>query len=543
MLKNTATYMLLVVFGAVLTLTSCKKDPFSEKDALVAQKELLAQKFSYDLAIANVNLQIQRVGDSARIAIQNLANSGATALEKERLASSLALTLANFNNQLTSLRYQDSLSRIQDYVNRVGGLRSYQIRVVDFVTKAPISNASVRVLPWGAAAFVSVKTNSDGLATFTNIIADPKAIFYAVDDNTGVTSAITMRYREAIDANPTMEVYRITSSTLTTTVSGSLRGRLDLTNGSSTQNFGAGRSVSLTADLTATATGIASAATTTWSFVGVTGTTGSYSISVPRGYSYTLAVPSTISSMQKMFVNYIEPENQFASVTRVDSTSVIFSPISSVVQTATPLVYGYYFKLPADSVSGKQITIRDGYSAFATTPTFMNGLLNIVSRDIRAADGTSIDTLRTHYSQSISNMVVNNGWEPFGSNYYNYKIRLSADGSSAIQDTLAVEFVNLTGTPYIESMPELVAITNAQGRVISIQTKRETPTSNVTINGGRFKLGTTTSVATVLSTMVNRSHYAPTGNNLITVNATSSTASANVLYAGYYLLGIYTGIK
>jgi hypothetical protein len=340
-----------------------------------------------------------------------------------------------------------------------------------------------------------------------------------------------------------MEVYRITSSTLTTTVSGSLRGRLDLTNGSSTQNFGAGRSVSLTADLTATATGIASAATTTWSFVGVTGTTGSYSISVPRGYSYTLAVPSTISSMQKMFVNYIEPENQFASVTRVDSTSVIFSPISSVVQTATPLVYGYYFKLPADSVSGKQITIRDGYSAFATTPTFMNGLLNIVSRDIRAADGTSIDTLRTHYSQSISNMVVNNGWEPFGSNYYNYKIRLSADGSSAIQDTLAVEFVNLTGTPYIESMPELVAITNAQGRVISIQTKRETPTSNVTINGGRFKLGTTTSVATVLSTMVNRSHYAPTGNNLITVNATSSTASANVLYAGYYLLGIYTGIK
>jgi hypothetical protein len=535
--------MLLVVFGAVLTLTSCKKDPFSEKDALVAQKELLAQKFSYDLAIANVNLQIQRVGDSARIAIQNLANSGATALEKERLASSLALTLANFNNQLTSLRYQDSLSRIQDYVNRVGGLRSYQIRVVDFVTKAPISNASVRVLPWGAAAFVSVKTNSDGLATFTNIIADPKAIFYAVDDNTGVTSAITMRYREAIDANPTMEVYRITSSTLTTTVSGSLRGRLDLTNGSSTQNFGAGRSVSLTADLTATATGIASAATTTWSFVGVTGTTGSYSISVPRGYSYTLAVPSTISSMQKMFVNYIEPENQFASVTRVDSTSVIFSPISSVVQTATPLVYGYYFKLPADSVSGKQITIRDGYSAFATTPTFMNGLLNIVSRDIRAADGTSIDTLRTHYSQSISNMVVNNGWEPFGSNYYNYKIRLSADGSSAIQDTLAVEFVNLTGTPYIESMPELVAITNAQGRVISIQTKRETPTTNVTISGGRFKLGTTTSVATVLSTMVNRSHYAPTGNNLITVNATSSTASANVLYAGYYLLGIYTGIK
>jgi hypothetical protein len=345
-----------------------------------------------------------------------------------------------------------------------------------------------------------------------------------------------MQYREAIDNNPTMEVYRITPTTSSSVVSGSLRARLDLTNGSSTQNLGAGRSVTLST--TFNASGLASAATTTWSFAGVTGTTGAYSITVPRGYTYSVTVPAVIA-MQKMFVNYIEPENQFASVTRVDSTSVIFSNSNTITQTSTPLVYGYYFKLPADSLSGKQITVRDGYSAFATTPTFMNGLLNLVSRDIRAADGTSIDTLRTHYSQSINNMVVNNGWEPFGSNYYNYPVRLSADGSTAIQDTLAVEFVNLTGTPYIESMPELVAITNAQGRVISIQTKRETPTTNVTISGGRFKLGTTTSVSTVLSTMVNRANYTPSGSVLVTPAA--STTTANILYAA--VPPVYTGIK
>ena len=544
MLKNTATYMLLVVFGAVLTLSSCKKDPFSEKDALVAQKELLAQKFSYDLAIANVNLQIQRVGDSARIAIQNLANSGATALEKERLTSALALRLADYNYLLTELRYRDSLTRIQDYVNSVGGLKSYQIRVVDFVTKAPISNASVKVLPWGSAAFVSVKTNSDGLATFTNIIADRKAVFYAIDDNTGVTSATTMQYREAIDNNPTMEVYRITPATSSSVVSGSLRARLDLTNGSSTQNLGAGRSVTLSTTITANASGLASPATTTWSFAGVTGTTGAYSITVPRGYTYSVTVPSVIA-MQKMFVNYIEPENQFASVTRVDSTSVIFSS-STLSQTSTPLVYGYYFKLPADSLSGKNINLRDGSNA-----TFMNAMFNSLTRDIRAADGTSIDTLARHFSTLTSAMVINNGWEPSGAKFYNYKIRLSADGSTAIPDTLAVEFVNLSGSAYIESMPEFVAITTADGRLSRIETKRvlTAPTVNAGL-GGRFLFTankfssnaftfSTEVIDFALPTLRNRSNYTPSGT--VTVTPAASTTTANVLYAAFP--PVYSAIK
>jgi hypothetical protein len=540
MLKNTATYMLLVVFGAVLTLTSCKKDPFSEKDALVAQKELLAQKFSYDLAIANVNLQIQRVGDSARIAIQNLANSGATALEKERLASSLALRLADFNYTLSNLRFQDSLSRIQGYVDRVGGLRSYQIRVVDFVTKAPINNASVKVLPWGAAAFLSVKTNSDGIATFTNIIVDPKATFYAVDDNTGVTSAITMRYREFIDNNPTMEVYRVTS-TNTIPVTGTLLARTNLTSSSTTQNLGAGRSVTLTTDLSAIATGVQSAATTTWAFAGVTGTTGAYSITVPRGYNYILTVPSSVTTRQTMFVNFFEgTDNQFASQTRIDSASVAFTPTASAV---SPIIYGYYFKLPEDSVSGKNINVRD--NALTLTPSFMNGLLNGVQRNIRSADGTTIDSLPNHYSQFVSNMVINNAWEPSGSNYYNYKVRLSADGSTRIADTLAVEFVNLTGASSIVAMPKLVAITTADGRLSRIETVRSTETPNLNSDGGRFRLGTSNN-AILLASMANRANYPASGNSQLFVStpvaATATSVIVNVSY-GANAVTTYLSVK
>jgi len=535
MLKNTATYMLLVVFGAVLTLSSCKKDPFSEKDALVAQKELLAQKFSYDLAIANVNLQIQRVGDSARIAIQNLANSGATALEKERLASSLALRLADYNYLLTELRYRDSLSRIQDYVYSVGGLKSYQIRVVDFMTKAPISNASVKVLPWGAAAFVSVKTNSDGLATFTNIIADPKAIFYAVDDNTGVTSATTMRYRDAIDANPTMEVYRVNgTSAATVVVSGTLRAKLDLST-DATGNLGAGRSVTLSTSFSDNA-GVASAASTIWSFAGVTGTTGAYSISVPRGYNYTITVPTTISAVQKMFVNYFDGvDNQFASVTRVDSAAFSFN--ATTTTTSVPTIYGYYFNLPEDSLSGKNIILRDGSSA-----TFMTNLFLNLTRDIRSSDGKTIDTLARHFSLSTSNMVINNAWEPSGANFYNYKVRLDANGSR-IPDTLAATFVNLNGSGYIESMPEFVAITTADGRLSKIETKRATSISQVNAGlGGRFlftankfssSLSTFFTEVTdyALPTLRNRTNLATSALTLDLRATTAATATRNINFA------------
>lgn len=487
MLKNTANFMLFVLLGAVLFVTSCKKDPFSEKDALQAQKELLAQKFGYDLAIANVSLQIQRAGDSARIAIQNLANSGATALEKERLASQLALKLADFNYLLTELRYRDSLTRIQDYVNRVGGVRSYQIRVIDFATKAPISNASVKVLPWGSASFISVKTNSDGLASFSNLVVDPKAIFYAIDDNTGITSGTTMMTREQIEMSPTMEVYR-GAGTPTTNITGTLRARVDLTNWSTTQNLGAGRSVTVSTDIVAN-NGTLSAPAFRISIAGITNANGSYTIAVPRGHNYSISVPSSVTAMQKMYVNYLDGiDNQFTSVTRIDSASVLFfpthasSPLNSV--STSPIVNGYYFKLPADSLSGNSVTLRDGEN-----PVFMTALLNaastLSSRDIRSSDGKSIDSLATWFTVNTSSMVVNNNW---GSQFYNYKVRLN-DAGVRVADTLAVEFVNLSTNGFIQSSPEFVVITTPDGKLSKIETKRvaTAPTVNSGL-GGRFVL-------------------------------------------------------
>lgn len=516
MLKNTANFMLFVLLGAVLFVTSCKKDPFSEKDALQAQKELLAQKFGYDLAIANVSLQIQRAGDSARIAIQNLVNKGASDLEKERLAAALSLKLADYNHLLNQLRFQDSLNRVNGYLASVGGVKSYQIRVTDFVTKLAINNATVKVLPWGSANFVSVKTNSDGLASFNNIIVDPNAVFYAVDENTGITSAITMVRRSTLDANPNIEIYR-GGGTTTTTVSGSLRARLDLTNSSTTQNIGAGRSVTLTATIPSSAP---LAAPVQWQFPGVTNTNGAYSIPVPRGYDYSISV-SAFTGMQKMFVNYIDGvDNQYTSVTRVDSSLVSFSAASSAL-TTSPAVTGFFLKLPADSLTGVNVNVRDN-----STRSFIAAILANVTRDIRSADGKSIDTLATRMSYNVSSMIINNGWFSNALSH-NYKVRLDADGVR-VPDTLAVEVVNLTRNGFIETMPEFVAITDVNGKLASIQTKRVSATDNVNVNGGRFFLnyyvanfGWTT--ADFLPHFNNYSNYAPGSLTTGTVGATAIT--------------------
>ena len=109
--------IILVVAVAAFSITGCKKDPFNEKDAIAAQKDLLQMKYGYELQIAGINLQIQRVGDSARIAIQNLINKGATDLEILQAKNKLAQSLQDLQNQMVLYRLSDSLSRASSLFN------------------------------------------------------------------------------------------------------------------------------------------------------------------------------------------------------------------------------------------------------------------------------------------------------------------------------------------------------------------------------------------------------------------------------------------
>jgi hypothetical protein len=139
-------------------------------------------------------------------------------------------------------------------------------------------------------------------------------------------------------------------------------------------------------------------------------------------------------------------------------------------------------------------------------------------------------------------MVINNGWEPSGSRFYNYKIRLSPDGSTAIPDTLAVEFVNLTTSYVIESMPEFVAITLPNGRLDRIETKRVLTAPSVNAGlGGRFtftknKFGQTfpflVDIAEVaLPTLRNRANLTTSALTLDLRATTTATAIRSINFA------------
>jgi len=540
--------LLPLSLAILLVFDSCKKDPFNEQDAIAAQKELLQMKFNYDLAIANVGLQIQRAGDSARIAIQNSINTTA-----------LSLKLAEYNYLLSELKYRDSLQRVQDYVNRVGGLKNYTVRVVDAMSKAPISGATVRVLPWGTSSFVSLKTNSDGLATFTNVVLDPSAIFYAIDENAGVTSATTMIRRNDIEANYTMPVYRYTGTSGTGAASssgvlmtGQLRANLDATN-TSYENLGAGHTVTASTTILAStlnSLGLESP-NVTWSFAGLTSATGSYSIRVPVGYTYTVSASLTTSTWkQKMYANFIEGvDDPFTAVPRVDSTDVYLSSSSLYSYYTVPSVYSYYIKLPADSLKGSPIYMVD-----KSTSGFMGTLLSKIVAQ-KTATGKYLDTLPSSdalaFSIPRSSMKLGNDWSD---DFYAYKLRVDTFVNAVVPDTLDAELVVLNNYGIVKTAPALSVITTTGGKVNKIIFKRSSP--GVLVEKGSYDVtngfwgDNSWTFADVMPYLNNRAYTPTTPNASLSVTvssaATTSQTGKNIFFGVLNLVGYnsnYSKIK
>jgi len=478
--KLTVLHAITVMILVAVTFTACKKDPFTEQQALAAQKDLLTLKFSYDLSISQVNLQIQRAGDSAKIVLQNLINSGASALALAQFNYSTALNLQNLVNLKNELMFRDSLNRasslaslkITDSLNRLnaaGGIKTYTVRVVDARTNVSISGATVRVLPWQATAYVTATTNSDGIATFNNITLDANALFYAVDPATTVTSATTIVPYAWVNAGNSIQVFRYTTASPGVTVSGTLFADKDLTNGSTVENAGAGLLVTYTTTNNTNISGSVSVPNTTWQFSTSTDANGKYSVGLPASYFFTVSVPASITAQQKQFVNYFEGlDNPFTAVPRIDSVSTTMRLTGGSLATNTN--YAQYYQLPADSLSGAPVVLLDKN----------NTLFNYILSGVRTT-GTPVDTLFSSFfiAGNTINVGFNNGFNsPSGVQNFtaandplvNYKIRLNSS-FVAIPDTLPVTLVDLSGK-LIASAPNLVMITTAQGKMNRIELKR-----------------------------------------------------------------------
>ena len=99
--------ILVICTGILVGFSACKKDPFTEADAIAAQKELITMKYGYELQLKNIEAAIQKAHDDAQIAITNLNIKGASDLEKQKAQQELASYIARLEaDRQDWLRFQ-----------------------------------------------------------------------------------------------------------------------------------------------------------------------------------------------------------------------------------------------------------------------------------------------------------------------------------------------------------------------------------------------------------------------------------------------------
>lgn len=388
----TAILLVAAIFSA------CKKDAFSEKDAIAAQTTLLTQKFSYDLAIKQIDLQIQRSGDSAKIVIQNLINSGATALEILKQTNMLAQIMQNQANTLAQLKFADSLARntavLNDQIKKAHELwtdsvnqatanattklqlqHNYAVTVLDYNGRSPIANASVSVLPYGTTTMATATTDANGVAKFDGLIVDPAANFVISAPNYGsvlfqesnfavLGSALqTSGTISAQTSSKSTSISLYNAATNRNTINGSILGDLDLTNGDIAEGI-SGQLLTFSSNGSLSLNGVSAV----YQFATLSDANGKFSIKLPDG-SFVTSYPN-IKVQQKLFVNAWQDEDASSATPRIDSVGTTLSATAGFNISAGSAA-GYYVQFPDDK-NGKKVYAANG-NAF---PNFNNNIFS-----------------------------------------------------------------------------------------------------------------------------------------------------------------------
>lgn len=426
---------------ATSVFVACKKDAFSEKDAIAAQTSLLQTKFNYDLAIKNIDLQIQRVSDSAKIAMIGLQRGADSAIERVKQASAIAQLLQSYQNQRLLAMQADSLQRgiaiftdnvekarrlwndsvalaatnTTNSTNILNGLRkNYSIAFRDLVLNTPIAGATVSVIPQGTSTAVTATTNSSGVATFTNLIVDPAAYFSASASgygsilirefnlqNLGSAPSTTTPNGTTTVRGPSAAIPMYSTAATRNTLLGSVLGNIDFTNGDDAEPV-VGHLITFT---TTISTGLP-AVPVTYQFPAVSDTRGNYSVKVPDG-SYTAVYANTARVQQRLFVNAFTDEDASAAVPRIATVDATISSSTAVSNLSSGTGTGIYYTLPADTISGKAVIA-------AVTNTGLNSFItpNLVSAGVfqnRNLGSVKTDSLGNFFFVSSPfNLTLNN---------------------------------------------------------------------------------------------------------------------------------------
>lgn len=490
---STKKIISFICFFALVSVgfVACKKDAFSEKDAITAQTNLLQTKFNFDLAIKNIDLQIQRVSDSAKIAMIGLQFRADSSLERVKQSAAIAQLLQSYQNQRLLAMQADSLQRgiatyndqiakakklwddsialaTQGLINPATLRRNYTIAITNISNSQPIAGATVSVIPYGTSTAVTATTNSSGVASFTDLLVDPASYFSV--SATGFSSALIREAslsnlgsipvssgtgtisRQVRGTNPTVGIYNTASTR--NTIRGSVLGDLDLTNGDVAEAV-VGHLITFT---TTQSIGLP-AVVVTYQFPAVSDASGNYSLTVPDGNF----VPSYLSNarvQQKMFVNSFTDEDAFTVAPRIATVDATIATSGIALSNGTGT--GIYYTLPADSLTGKTViaAVTSSQNTFITPGSglFFN----------RNVGSVRTDSLGSFNFATANSLTLNNA---SGTHAVNNSILYSRKAlylPARPNDSLVMNLVSLVPN-WIISQPALRAVVDgATGRISQV---------------------------------------------------------------------------
>lgn len=456
----------------LISFSACKKDPFTEKDALTAQSNLLQLKSSFDLQIAQVNASASRSHDSALIVIQNLVNSGASSLAILQATQNMAYLMQQYQNSLAQYKYQDSVNRAtskfndsltaaRSNTNAVNALKkNYNIKVSDAATNSPVLGATASVYSYTTNSILTATTDANGQATFSQIIVDPSAPIYI--NKAGYSfSSIPASW---VSVGTTITLWNNSGSN--NTIKGQVVADQDFTNGDSVEGV-AGQLISFSLMYN----------NQTSVFPAVSDASGNYSVKVPdapSGLYYSAKINNQISVSQKMYVHYE------IGIDNPQTTTPYIDTISTTLQ-----LYGYPYSSYAYNPSNASNSYSPNYrlpfagAFYYSLPADMNGN-RVISYPIFGS-GNFLNTTPTGYLNASTTSALN---------FLSYSIPsvYAYTPSTSISDSL----IDLSGM-FIKTAPRLIANVGAGvNNNLTGMSFMNDPTTNKPLTGAFVNLYTAT---------------------------------------------------
>ena len=412
--------ILVICTGILVGFSACKKDPFTEKDAIEAQKELITLKAGYDLALKNVELAIQKAADEAAITITKLQIQGASDLSKQEATQKIAYELAVLQNQWKDLIFRDSLERaqamqtaqtlsfMQAVLTRSGNpYLSGQWAVRENGSLTLVPGATLKFMPADKSTYVTLTANAEGQIRYSNLLLYPKERMYLEKTSSAKrVYAMTVYRAQSIYNDNDLYIYSY-DPTATFKASGTVRAALDLTNNSE-ELAGPGLLVTAYSSFQS----YDSYTDSTYADIEiptVTGADSKYSLTLPDNVNNALGdhyieFPEYVKGYQKAYTNWKSGDNQFQTLPSiVDSLVVYLSPgIGSWAD-----VTNYFLTLPDEDGEGYSMTLTDPLKIVA------NYVYDNYGDGTRLPDGTTentTNTLSSGFSIDVDGFVLNNGW-------------------------------------------------------------------------------------------------------------------------------------